>query len=811
MVCACAASARAQLPVTTLTSLQPSGGKIGSTFDVMIAAALDADGADRLIFSHPGIKAAAKTEPSALFAGKQAPVPGKFTVTVGADVPPGVYDVRLAGPLGVSNPRGFAVDQWNEVVEAAGNRPREKAQAVEVGTVVNGVFEANAEDWFKFPAKKGARVLIDVLAQRIDSKADATLVVYDAAGRELAGSRDVHRRDPFIDVVIPADGDYYVKAYDFIFAGGAEYYYRLAIHTGPYLDFVFPPVVRPGEKNKLTVYGRNLPGGSTSDVAVEGRPLDRLDVTVEVPADEPTDHRFAPALVRAAEALVDGREYRLKTNSGRSNAVLLGYAQAPVVVETEPNDDADKPRQVTIPCEVVGRFFPRGDLDAVQFDAKKGEVVAVEAIAQRMGYSSDPWLLVQRVVKGADGKIELKDVKELDDDTTNIGATAFNSTSGDPSFLLTVPEDGTYRVVIRDLYGDSRGDPRLMYRLVLRKPRPDFRLLALPVTIAKGQNNTTGASYKPMGTLIRGGDLGTVTVMASRIDGYDGPIRITVEGLPKGVIAAEAILAPKSEMTPVTIRVPEKTPPWQGTIRIVGRATIDGREVRHEARAGAIAAAGDNRRSAEARLAQEFALAVGGNDVMPCLVELGEGKPIVGEQGTKIEIPVNIVRRDGFKDAVQLTPIGLPTYAKVQAITVADKPMKLSIDLDKAAPLGELTFAVSGVIPKYNYARDKADVEAAKKLKDDAAKAAADVAKLVEEAKKKAAALPKEKKAEGDKLVAEATEKAKQAEAARKAIDAQADAIIKAGTAKSINNVPVVSTLVTLKITEPVKKETAKK
>jgi hypothetical protein len=299
--------------------------------------------------------------------------------------------------------------------------------------------------------------------------------------------------------------------------------------------------------------------------------------------------------------------------------------------------------------------------------------------------------------------------------------------------------------------------------------------------------------------------------MASRIDGFAGPIRVTVEGLPKGVTAAEAILAPKGDMTPVTIQVPEKTAPWGGTNHIVGRATIDGREVKHEARAAAIVAPGDNKRSAEARLAQEFAVAVGGNDVMPCLVELGEGKAVEGAPGTKVEIPVKIVRRNGFKDSVQLTPIGLPSYAKAQAVTVADKPMKLSIELDKAAPLGELTFAVSGVIPKYNYARDKADVDAAKKRKDEAAKAAADVAKLVDEAKKKAAAMPKEKKAEGDKLVAEAAEKSKQAEAARKAIDAQAEAVVKAGTSKSINNVPVVSTLVTLKITEPVKKDPSKK
>jgi len=811
MVCALPSVLLAQLPSTTLTALSPPGGKIGATFDVSIAASLESDAADKLLFSHPGIKAVAKTEPSALFAGKQVTLPGKFTVTVAADVPPGVYDARLVGPMGASNPRGFAVDQWNEHLEIAGNRPAEKAQAIEVGSVVNGTFEANAEDWFKFPAKKGTRLLVDVLAQRIDSKADATLVLYDAAGHELARSRDANRRDPFIDVVIPADGEYLVKVYDFIFAGGAEYFYRLAVHSGAYVDFVFPPVVRPGEKTKLTVYGRNLPGGSTSDVLVDGRPLDRLDVTVDVPADEPTDQRAAITLVRAVESLVDGREYRLKTSSGKSNAVLLGYAQAPVVIEAEPNDVLEKTQVVQIPCEVVGQFNPRGDLDAVQFEAKKGDVVAIEVISQRMGFAADPWLLVQRVVKGADGTIELKDVKEVDDETLNIGATMFNAAASDPYFKLVAPEDGVYRVVVRDLYGDARGDARLIYRLVLRKPQPDFRLIAIPATIAKGQNNTSGVGYKPAGTLIRSGEAGTITVVASRIDGYEGPIRVSIEGLPKGCIAPEAVFASKSEITPLTIIVPENTAHWSGEIRVVGKAEIDGREIRREARAAAILAPGDNKRSAEARMARSLVLAVGGNEVMPCIVELGEGKPVVGEQGAKITIPVKITRRNGFKDAVQLTPIGLPTYAKAQPLTVADKPMTLTIELDKAAPVGELTFAVSGVIPKFNYSLNKTDIEAATKLKAEAAKAAADVTKSLDEAKKKAAAAPKEQKAAADKVVVEVAEKVKSADAAKKAVDVRADAVIKAGTAKSINNVPVVSTLVTLKITEPAKKETAKK
>ena len=37
------------------------------------------------------------------------PLANEFTVTIAADVPPGIYDVRAVGTFGVSNPRSFVV------------------------------------------------------------------------------------------------------------------------------------------------------------------------------------------------------------------------------------------------------------------------------------------------------------------------------------------------------------------------------------------------------------------------------------------------------------------------------------------------------------------------------------------------------------------------------------------------------------------------------------------------------------------------------------------------------------------------------
>src|SRR5262249_36216498 len=146
--------------------------------------------------------------------------------------------------------------------------------------------DAEGVDCFRFSAKQGERVLIDCWAQRIDSKADGTLILYDAKGTELDRSLDVHGRDPFIDFAVPADGQYTVELHDFLYKGGPDYFYRLSLSTAPYIDFVYPCAGEPGKKSKFTLYGRNLPGGTPEPaVVVNGRVLDKLEVEIELPGD----------------------------------------------------------------------------------------------------------------------------------------------------------------------------------------------------------------------------------------------------------------------------------------------------------------------------------------------------------------------------------------------------------------------------------------------------------------------------------------------------------------------------------------------
>ena len=139
---------------------------------------------ESLLFDHPGIRAEFVSEK-------------KFRIAVGADVPAGSYDVYLVGRFGVSNPRLFGVSRGlQDVAEANDNRTLEKAQQIEVNSAVNGTINGAAEDYFRFAARKGQRIVIDCLAQRLDSDLDGTLALFASSGQSLATSGDYYGADP---------------------------------------------------------------------------------------------------------------------------------------------------------------------------------------------------------------------------------------------------------------------------------------------------------------------------------------------------------------------------------------------------------------------------------------------------------------------------------------------------------------------------------------------------------------------------------------------------------------------------------------
>lgn len=776
------------LPVARLFSVFPPGAKQGTTIDVTIAGA-DLEGVSKLLFSDPGITAVQKTVPPGL--GETGPqgVPGQFTLTIAADAKPGTTEVRAIGKYGVSNPRSFVVGTRPEINEVEPNNTPDKAQEIPLSATVNGMSNASPdEDFYKFTAKQGQRVIVDCQAYRIDSRMDATLILYDAAGKELSRNRDTNRRDPLLDFVVPADGTYVIEVNDFLYAGSNEHVYRLSIGVDPYIDYVFPPAGLAGSTASYTLYGRNLPGGQpTKIVSADGKALESLAVEIALPADQSVQNLDAPASVEPDESGIDGLSYQLNTPQGASNRVLLGFATAPVVPEQEPNNEPAQAQAVTAPCEVVGQFYPQNDRDWITFQAKAGEALWIEVFSQRLGLPTDPFVLVQQVTKNEKGEEQVKDIQGVDDYMDNPGGRfiVYEMKTDDPAFRFVAPADGTYRVLIKNLSSYTHSDPRFVYRLAIHPAKPDFRVVAKPrlLPFSPDPNQNPPTVWSP---LLRKGGTELIDVVVFRHNEFDGEVQVSIEGLPAGVTSSPITIGAGQTTGVLVVAAAENAAEATALVTVVGKAKIGDAEVAHAARTATMVWGGPIAQvTSRTRLTRNLALAVSAAETAPFFVDSGANLVLEMCRSGKVQVPVKLVRRGEFKGNVTLAPSSLPPNVKQVTATVdaKDAEGKLDIALPANVPVGTYSFALLGTT-QVSYARNPEAVTAANERKTAVDKIVADLtaaAKVAADAKAAAekaaadmtAAMAKaqELAAAADKAAQEAAAKAKAAAEAKAAAD----------------------------------------
>lgn len=748
----------AQLPTTLLNAVTPPGAQQGATVEVSVSG-VNIDMAEQLIFSHPGIKAEPKQTTPNEFVDPR-PAPGAYTVTVAADVPPGVYEARLQGKYGVSNPRLFVVGAHEEISDNNANRSFESAQELPLNTVVNGKVEGNQSDYYKVALKKGQRILVDCQAWRIDSRLDPVVTVFNLEGEPLAESHDYAVRDSFIDFTADADGEVLIGVRDFLYGGGGEHYYRLRVHSQPHVDFAIPNAVAAGQTADVTLYGRNLPGGQPSEwTTKQGAKLDKLTVKVTAPA--------SPALEPQGYATLESARLMTFTHQQGQLRTELYIARAPgVVTEATENESPEAAMEIPAPTEVVGQFYPAADVDWYQFEAKEGDVFWIEIISHQLGLSTDPNFVLQRIDKNDKGEEQVKEVAFVDDpgDRNSRVNTDFDTSTDDPSYRLAVPSDGVYRIRVTDQFGGSRVDPRMQYRLVVRNESPDIRATAFAKEF-KVANNNQVPQFAP--TLRRGGAL-PIMIRVDRLDGFDGEVTVRAEGLPPSITCPEAILGPEQTTAHLIFTAAADAQPWSGPVHIVAEAQIGDEKVARLAPVGAVVWGTTNRTQTPAtfRLLHDFHLSVTAEED-PATVVVGDGAILETSLGGAVEAPVTVTRRAGHAEALKLTAVDVPKEFKPGDITIAkDKTEgKLAISVKNNAKPGIYTFHLRSD-SKVKYAAKTevvAAAEADQKKLEAAVKTTAEAVKQSTEKVNKAKA--EATKAKGEQTKAEA--EVKKAEAAK--------------------------------------------
>jgi hypothetical protein len=538
----------------------------------------------------------------------------------------------------------------------------------------------------------------------------------------------VNRTSGVLDYTPQTDGTYFIKIHDLTFLGGTEHFYRLAL--------------------------REVDGSG---------PSPRQETTARVSAFSWPPEGLAPV--------------------------------APLN-EVEPNNQPSQAQKVTLPCDLAGSFTAADDTDIFEFQGKKGEVWWVEVASERLGLNTDPAVLVQRVVKNAEGET-VTDVAELDDiaapmkmgtykPAASYSGPAYQAGSPDVLGKFEVQADGLYRLQLRNLTSDTRSRGNL-YRLIIRKAQPDFALVAWAAHQRLRQNDF-GTVSKPVA--LRAGTTMAFEVVTVRRDGFDGEIKLEMEGLPPGVTAGGLTIPAGKVQGMLFITAAEGAAPAFSIAKIVGRASVNGNVVTHPCRLASVLWPVDYApvELPKSRLVADVPVSVTDFEKAPVSVAADRNAVLQVNAGGTLKVPLRVTWRSEFNGAsIKLKPFG-SVFGGLKEIDLPIKAATLEAVLDTAAlktPPGDYTLAFSGIA----VIKHRPNQDAVKAAEAEHKKAGGEVATLAGEAKvqaEKAAAVPVEAKDEALKVAKAAADKHKAAEVALAEVTKRLKAVTDAAATKDV-------------------------
>jgi hypothetical protein len=365
----------------------------------------------------------------------------------------------------------------------------------------------------------------------------------------------------------------------------------------------------------------------------------------------------------------------------------------------------------------------------------------------------------------------------------------YRAHSDDPALVFTAPADGKYRILVRDQFSSNQGDPRFFYAMTVRAPKPSFSLVAIPV-----ETTPVDGKLSQVNCIVRRGGSDRLRVIAYRLEGFDAPIRLEAEGLPAGLSANAAVIGSGDTSADFILKAAADAPAFAGPVKFVGRG---GDLVRPIRSAEVLFGVADMQKEPViTRLTDTVGVAIDEHFVAPLGLQIVPADVQRTARGGKLKIPVKLVKNADLKDldkaTVKVVPSGLPgrnnekpIVVKELSLTLAKPDGELELDITEKAPVGLLTFHLTGDID-VNYVRNPERVKRAQdeqkridavavELTAETKKAAEERSKADKDAAEAAAAVAKLKAAgEQEAPLKEAQDKAKAADELRaKAVEAE--------------------------------------
>ena len=286
--------------------------------------------------------------------------------------------MSVESAAGRSNTLKVWVDRFPVVAEQGQTDSARQAMRLTLPETVVGSLDRSGDiDFFRFDAKAGQQLGVQVTTEESRAKFDPVVVLTDESGGILAEGAD-----GLLGFVCPTAGTYCVGIRDREYRGGKDYAYRAHIGNVPIVTNVFPLSAQRGTTSAVVVGGVNLngePGMSTK---------------VIIPADAVVGSKVVVPLSGLKGDVVGKPE--------------ITVGEFPEIMMPDPVLDKFMGSKTlpTIPGSAHGLLFERGRVDAIRFPAKKGQLLVIETHAGRFGAPTDTFLevldaagkLVQRAV-----------------------------------------------------------------------------------------------------------------------------------------------------------------------------------------------------------------------------------------------------------------------------------------------------------------------------------------------------------------------------------------------------------------------------
>lgn len=377
-----------------------------------------------------------------------------FDVTLGDEVEPGYYHLRVVSEGGASLPAVVGVDRLHQQLVA------EPIKSLPVA--IHGTVTGSAITEVKFEGKARQRVIVEVESQRLGAKLRPIVHLHNPKKLQIAwawGTPTIHG-DARLEATLPDDGTYTVTLHDAEYAAPAPSFFRLKIGEWAYIDQVFPAVVPRDQAASVEMLGAvKVPQAGIAP---------RKNVEV-MPLPWPKGELFSGP--RPFVNVSPHAEFVETAAAGKMQEIPLGRAG------------------------VSGRLLAPFEEDRYRVAVQPGKKVRLEVFAERLGSPVDCALVVRN------------------EQGTQLARGEDSPGTLDPVLEYTVPEKVS-TIVVGVVDAQGRGGPRGVYRLVIdpqtvAAASDGFKLMTSVqrVTLAAG-----GQAILPVQVDRRGGFQGKIEI-----------------------------------------------------------------------------------------------------------------------------------------------------------------------------------------------------------------------------------------------------------------------------------------------------------